>query len=368
MPRVAQVVAPGAIGGVETVVAELLGAAQRAPADMLCIALLPESAPLPLALQSLASTGVRLVRVPAVHRQYLTQYRALRVAIRESGAQVVHTHGYHADILAGMAARSLGLAHVATLHGFVGSNARGRFYEWLQLRSLRYASAVIAVSQPIADRTIGSGVPASHVHVVRNAAPRGDALSVAAARETLGLSGETPRIIGWVGRMSAEKQPARFVELVNALNAADVPVVGIMLGDGPQMAPVRAQAADLLAAGLLHLPGAVAGAGRLLPAFDALVLTSTTEGTPMVVLEAMRAGVPVISTAVGGVPDMLAFGAGLLVPSGDMHGLAEAVQSVLSDASLAEELQRTGQRRASEEYGADRWWDRHAAIYGALAG
>ncbi len=360
---VAQVVAPGAIGGVETVVAELLRAARERGVSMRCLALLPPNDPLPLSLQELEATGVRVVRVPAAHRQYRQQYRALRDALRECGAQVVHSHGYHADVLSGFAARSLGVPHVATLHGFVGSNARGRLYEWLQLRTLRRAFAVIAVSQPIAERTVGSGVTASRVHVIQNAAPHAEPLPQSEARAALALPLRGP-VIGWVGRLSAEKAPARFVALVDALQR-EPPVVGVILGDGPHMASIREASETLRASGRMLLPGAVAGAGRLLSAFDVLVLTSDTEGTPMVILEAMRAGVPVVSTAVGGVPAMLADGAGLLVPVGDLMAMQRAVERLLDDQTLANQVRRTAADRASATYGGDAWWERHAALYGA---
>lgn len=373
---IAQVVAPGAVGGLETVVGELLTSATRAGQPAIALALLPPSATVPAVLAEAAalpsaasepddhtSAPHRLVRIPAAHRRYRAHYRALRDAAQAHGVRLLHSHGYHADIITAAVARSLGLPHVSTLHGFVGLTRRSRFYEWLQLRALRRSHAVIAVSQPIAERAIASGIAAARVHVVRNAAPTLQAMERAVAREALGLPSHAP-VVGWVGRVSGEKGPERFVDLMQAL-ARDTEIVGIMMGDGPVMAEIRRAAQANVPADRLLLPGVVKAAGRYLRALDALVLTSHTEGTPMVVLEAMQAGVPVISTAVGGVPSMLEGGAGVLVPDGDAHALCEAVTRVTRDASLADSLRATACARAASSFGVDAWWAQHASLYAA---
>src|SRR5690606_5002456 len=103
------------------------------------LALLPEAEPLPLALSELKRAGATVLRVPARHRAYRQQYRELVASLREQRVALIHSHGYHADILSAFASRALGIPHVATLHGFVGSTRRGQLYEWLQLRTLRGA-------------------------------------------------------------------------------------------------------------------------------------------------------------------------------------------------------------------------------------
>lgn len=356
-------VAPGLVGGVETVVSELLSAAHQGHFEMSCFALLPDGEPLPTALHELASQGIPVVRIPAPHRAYRTQYRALLQALRGSGVRLIHSHGYHADVLVRFAARALGVPQVATLHGFVGSTRRGQVYEWLQLRALRRAH-VIAVSEPIAARSRASGIRPERVHVIPNAAPEASGVTRREAREALSLP-QDAAVVGWVGRMSGEKEPEAFVRLVADLRSAPLPI-GAMLGDGPCMSAVRDEKARLALGDRVLLPGVVAGAGRLVTAFDALVVTSSTEGTPMVILEAMRAGVPVVSTAVGGVPAVLAEGAGVLVPYGNAEALAKAVMRVLTDQEHSRALVSRAAREVETRFGRDAWWSRHEALYGEL--
>lgn len=334
---------------------------------MCCVALLPLHEPVPQALAEAAgAAGAAIIRVDAPHRQYVAQHRALGAALQSAGVTIAHSHGYHADILTALARRSLGLAHVSTLHGFVGGTRRGRLYEWLQLRAVRHASTVVGVSQPIVDRTVASGVDPSRVTLIANAAPETPVLPSAEARAALGLS-SAARAVAWIGRFSPEKHPVGFVEMLAAIPAAQG-IVGVMIGDGPCLEAVRSAGASLIESGRLLITGARPAAGRLLSAFDALVITSSTEGTPMVALEAMRAGVPVLSTAVGGVPALLGDGeAGLLLPFGASHEMAGALLRVLSDGHARAALIQAAHDRLVAHYGGAAWWARYAAVYAEAA-
>jgi glycosyltransferase involved in cell wall biosynthesis len=104
-------------------------------------------------------------------------------------------------------------------------------------------------------------------------------------------------------------------------------------------------------------------AGKYVSAFDVLVLSSRTEGTPMVLLEAMQAGVPVAAFGVGGVPAVLEGGAGWLVPPGDVPGLRSSVQAILANPEEARRRADHGRMRARERFGLDAWLDRVEAVY-----
>ena len=113
--------------------------------------------------------------------------------------------------------------------------------------------------------------------------------------------------------------------------------------------------------------GALEEADRLLPAFDALVLSSRTEGTPMVLLEAMRVEVPVVSFAVGGVPDALG-DTGWLAAPGDLVGLAAAITSVLSTPDEAARRAALARVRVEERHGEARWLNAYSELYGLAEG
>ena len=126
----------------------------------------------------------------------------------------------------------------------------------------------------------------------------------------------------------------------------------------------RASQADL--AGRVTFAGLVPDAAKWLTALDALALTSRTEGTPMILLEAMQAGVPIVASAVGGVPDLLSPRDALLTPPGSAAETAAALRRILSDRPLATVLAEHASATARDRFGVEQWAARHATLYAEL--
>ncbi|MDT8342165.1 MAG: glycosyltransferase, partial [Longimicrobiales bacterium] len=254
---------------------------------------------------------------------------------------------------------------------FTGGGARNRFYEWLQRRSFRRMDAVVAVSEALRRELEAGGVPAAHVHLVRNAwSPPADLLVRAAARAALGLpAGATDQqpLVGWVGRMTEEKAPdvalRAFLDLAGRVGPSAPHLV--LVGDGRMRAALAAEAAASGAGDRVHFPGVVPDAGRLLKAFDVLILSSWTEGTPMVLLEAMAAEVPVVTTAVGGIPDVVSDAEAHLVPAGDVSGLARALEDVMTNGAAAAERAAAARRRLERDLSVEDFAHRYGEIYRA---
>jgi glycosyltransferase involved in cell wall biosynthesis len=143
-------------------------------------------------------------------------------------------------------------------------------------------------------------------------------------------------------------------------------VHGVLVGDGPMLPAVRALAAARGMAERMTFTGMVANASRYLAAFDMLALTSHTEGTPMVLLEAMWAGVPIVATAVGGVPDVVGPEAALLCPAGDAAAIGRALAELShdpTDGGRRESLRRAARTRVATEFDPGAWLGAHEATY-----
>ena len=145
-------------------------------------------------------------------------------------------------------------------------------------------------------------------------------------------------IVGWVGRLSPEKGPGALLRAVTLIGRPQVRVS--YLGDGSSRVALEEQKREMVAHGSVdydrvRFHGNVANAGRLLKAFDVLVLSSRTEGTPMILFEAMGAEVPVVTTRVGGVPEVVTEQEAILVPSEDAGALARGIREVLDSPSDA---------------------------------
>jgi len=355
------VVAPGEFGGLERVV-QTLGRGLRGlghDVHVLAVAVGKDTAQPFLAPLSEAGVSTHTLAVPG--RGYLGERAAIAGVLRHVSPDVVHTHGYRADVVDAGVARGLGTPVVATVHGFTGGGWRNRTYEWLQCRAFRRFDAVVAVSRPLVGRLERAGVPRSRIHEVPNAwRPITPPLDRDAARRALGLAPEG-FTVGWVGRLSQEKGPDILLHAL--VHLRDLPIRVSVLGNGPEQRSLAVQAQHLGVERQVHWHGIVPDAGRHFAAFDVFVLSSHTEGTPIVLFEAMAAGVPIVATRVGGVPDVLSPAEAALVAPADPVALAAAIRAVYRDPALGRERAQCASTRLLRDFAVEPWLDRYAAIY-----
>jgi glycosyltransferase involved in cell wall biosynthesis len=256
---------------------------------------------------------------------------------------------------------------VATLHGYAGGDARNRFYEWLDGKLLARFDAVLCVSEAQRERMRRSGCAAERLALVPNGHAPGPLLPRAEARARLGLPA-AGAAIGWIGRLSVEKGADLFLEALARL--APGAGLGIVIGDGAERAGLEARARALgLGEDRLRFAGFRGDAPSLLAAFDAVVISSRTEGLPVVLLEAASAGTPLAAFAVGGIPDVLGAASGWLAPTGDVEALARALGDLLGNPGEAQARAREAQRILASRFGAERWLEQVDAVHArALAG
>lgn len=350
--RILHLTAPGATGGLERVVLGLTTALHGRGHDVAVLASIGgHEGPHPF-VEALSAAGIEVHTLQAPGRAYRAELAGMTDLIDAYAPDVVHSHGFRSDVLGLVAARRSDRPIVSTVHGLTGGNWKVRLYERIQQIALRRFDGVVAVSDVLARAFERSGFRKDRIHTIRNALvePR-EPLPRREARAALGLPADA-RIVGWVGRFGAEKGPDLFIE---ALAALGPDVLGVMIGDGPERAPTAALAKSRGADDRLRLTGAIDGADRYLLAFDALTLSSRTEGTPMILLEAMAAGVPVVTTAVGGVPDVVGPGEAMLVAPGDAGALADAIRAVLDAPAEAEARARRAHQRLEQEFAVEPW-------------
>ena len=316
-------------------------------------------------LESLASEGVEVTPILLPTRAYGREREAVRRLCSSLEPDVVHTHGYRSDVIDGGVGRSLGIPTVSTVHGFTGGGMRNRVYEWIQEHAFREFDAVVAVSEPIARRLERRGVPGSRIRVIPNAFDSSAAaVGREAARERLGIPREEFSI-GWVGRLSAEKGPDVFIDAI-PLIAPPLPSVS-MVGGGPDEQALHERSLRLGVANRIRWHGIVREAGALLTAFDLLVLSSRTEGVPIVLLEAAAAGTPIVTTRVGGVPSMFSDDEAILVPAEDPRALAAAIDAVRTQPAAARARAERARRRLERDFAPRPWLERYEALYRSLA-
>lgn len=292
----------------------------------------------------------------------------VRVLRSERGTAILNCHGYKALAWAVFCAPVRRRALVATLHGFTPVSRKQRFYGWLNLLLCRLpiVRRVACVSASIADIARSAGVSADKVAVLPNAIAVLSAESGTAAEA--GAEPAAGPLVGFVGRLRSEKGPDLFLECFEHIRREVPQARAVLLGDGPDRAGLEARLRSMGLGDTVRMAGYVDDIGPWLRRMDVLILSSRTEGTPMILLEAMHAGTPVAAFSVGGVADLLDGGnCGLLADPGDVGGLARQALRLLRDPGLRVRLSRQARARGAQQYGIARSASTWNALYRTVA-
>ncbi|MCZ2147301.1 MAG: glycosyltransferase family 4 protein [Bryobacterales bacterium] len=264
--------------------------------------------------------------------------RQLRVLAARSNPDIIQTHAVKSHFLTRLSGIWKRHAWVAFHHGYTATDLKMRLYNQLDRWSLRAPRRICTVSHAFERQLLARGVPASRITVVDNAIDAGwwrarvASVDRGALRRQLGI-GEEEKVIIAIGRLSREKAHIHLVRAFERLRTArgSGALRLVIAGDGPERQILEQAAGEgVLFAGQVRDPA---------PYFaiaDVMALPSLSEGSPNVLLEAMAAGVPVVATRVGGIPEMVEDGvSALLAPPADPPALAAAIGRLLDDPSLA---------------------------------
>ncbi|GHH71570.1 glycosyl transferase [Streptosporangium violaceochromogenes] len=311
--------------------------------------------------------GARFVPVAVSDRpRPLNDLRAVRALRALRGAGVVHAHGLRAGALAALALTGTGTGLVVTLHNAATQGgAIGAIHGLLARIVARRADRVLVVSPDLGE-WIGR-LGARHVATAVVPAPTSARASrdPRKVRAELGV-GERPVLLT-VARLAQQKGLEGLLDVAAAVGSDPAPPAGrpvfVVAGEGPLREELRGR---IEREGLpVRLLGNRDDVGDLLGVARALLVPSRWEGQPLTVQEALRAGTPVIATAVGGIPPMVG-DAGLLVPYGDVAAMREAVARVLADDALAAALREAAVRRGRDLPGEREALEAVLAVYAGL--
>ncbi|MDE9366085.1 glycosyltransferase family 4 protein [Luteipulveratus sp. YIM 133132] len=274
-------------------------------------------------------------------------------------SDVVHAHGWQAGLVASAAIRAMGRHDrprlIVSLHNELPSSMRGRLPHVAIARMLKIADLVTGASQDLVDLAVELGAKAAELAPVPS--PHLGDLLAAPERDRRVL--QQPPLVLTVARIARQKNLQALVEAATRLT---VPLRWVVVGDGDS---------DLLRElrlAAMGTPVEFIGVSDDVPGWlsraDVFVLTSSWEARALVLQEAMAAGVPVVSTAVGGVPQLVQ-DAGVLVPARQPARIATAVEDVLGDSGAREQMSRRGRELAAswpgETASVDAWLAWYAA-------
>jgi glycosyltransferase involved in cell wall biosynthesis len=291
----------------------------------------------------------------------------LITVIETQRPHIVESHNYKPHLLVALARRHSGHAFrwLAYHHGYTTESMRVRAYNQLDRWSLPRADRVVTLCGPFAEQIKARGVRGDGIDILKNAIEERSLPSPedrASARHALGLATDD-MIILCIGRLSKEKGHERLVAAATRLLAArpEGKLRFVIVGEGPERSRLRSLARPL--GDRLIFAGFHADTWPFYCAASAFVLPSYTEGSPMVLLEAMQAGLPIVATRVGGIPEMVVDGeTAVLVGAGDTEALFRGLLALAGDGALRARL-ATAARTAVSLFSIPRYSDRLVKIY-----
>ena len=299
--------------------------------------------------------------------------RALAQVAKRIAPDIIQTHAVKSHFLARRAALPGIAPWIGFHHGYTWPTLKARAYNQLDRWSLRAARKVLTVSKPFRDELTAQGVKRERIEIVHNAIPSGWGSrtghdeEAAALRRTLGLR-ENSRVILIVGRLSREKDHLTLLEAVRRLMSvagAGALLHLLIVGEGPEPSAIEQRIAQLGLKEHVTLAGHHPSAEPYYRIADVAVLSSLSEGSPNALLEAMSAGVPIVATEVGGIPEIVSDGeSALLIQPRDVEGMTAAIARVLfQEPAIVTAMTGRGRKLIEENHSPDQRMRKLLSIY-----
>ena len=284
----------------------------------------------------------------------------IRSLVAGTGATLLHTHGYKADVYGYFALRRGTVPLVSTCHNWCDTDVATRLYGTLDRRCLRHFAAVAAVSADVKGRLEKAGLSPDKVPVIHNGIDCEPFLSV--RRHTP----ESPDdlTVGFVGRLSSEKGVDLFLVAAQGILQQLPGTRFVIAGDGPERGAVEKVMREKGIEDKITLLGRCDNMPEFYSSLDVLLSSSRTEGLPVALMEAMASGVPVVATAVGDVSALVRHErTGILVPALDVTAMQTAIIKLLHDPGKRLRLGEAGSEWIQQNFSSQKMAGSYLSFY-----
>ncbi len=281
----------------------------------------------------------------------------LRHIIQTHDINIIHAHDVKSDLFAYLVKWTLPgrrVSLISTAHGWAAPGPRGDFYRALDLFIMKRFDRLIAVSNATKQLMINSGVPERIIEVIYNGIDTTSWVSKGVnhrLRDDLGIPKSCP-VIGYVGRITPEKDLDTWIHIAAKVEAKSPSVRFMIVGEGKDNTLTERLRKKIKELGLeekVHFVGFHQVLQPYYGAMDVLLLTSDREGLPNCILEAMAMSLPVVTTGVGGVPEIVvADQTGFVGQVADVEGLSASVSELVQNLELRSKMAQAGRRRIEE--------------------
>ena len=287
----------------------------------------------------------------------------IRELVARTGTDVVHAHGYKADIYVYLAMRSSRIPFVSTCHNWLDHDRKSSVYGFLDRWTLRKYAGIVAVSAAVRQRLLKAGVGAEKISMIRNGIDlRPFDRATALLKNDLGWSGFP--LVGLAGRLSLEKGVDVFFHAAARVVAQLPEAKFVVAGDGPEQAALDTLIDELGIRGNVLMLGRRNDMPSFYASLDVLVSSSRTEGLPIGILEGMASRLPLVATPVGEIPTFIKDGCtGVLSPVENAELLAAAIVDLLRNPAKREQLGSAARQLVEDEFSAARMAADYLRVY-----
>lgn len=361
--KVLHIVSSSGMYGAEAVILNLARTMREGPHDFVLAVLTNSSEPSLQLHNNALKEGFESHPIACQGRLDRATIESIRQLAHLVGADVVHAHGYKADIYVYLALRGRALPLVSTCHTWYDTDWRVSLYGRIDRFVLRRYDRVVAVSDEVRQRLLRGGVRAEKIRRVRNGIdmrpfdvlPRTDASRTGAQ--------DSP-VVGLVGRLAWEKGVDLFLLAAAKVLVAVPGARFVVVGDGPDREKLEHLIDELNIRQSVTLLGRRDDMASLYASFDLMVSSSRQEGLPMAVLEGMASGLALVAAAVGELPAVVVDGrTGVLVPAEDVDQLAAAIVDLLRDPEKRAQYGAAARLLIAEKYSAARMTEEYLSVY-----
>ncbi|HEY3567065.1 MAG TPA: glycosyltransferase family 4 protein [Thermoanaerobaculia bacterium] len=327
-----------------------------------------------IALRGLSQETIRLQLQPERYRDEKEIRSALISVFRDISPNLIHSHHFYTDVYAIPCAATLGIDIIRSVHGITQVPNEDIFQrkqiktDWSAIEVSRelelepHCRLTLTASNDLRRKLLNYGFDPSKIEVLYPGVdPHANARDPDHRREH---GANRCFEVGFVGRLEPVKNPFAVLTLARSCAENRLPVKLTLVGEGRLLSPLKeAIVAQGLAEYIALLP-ATSNALELMHEFDALLLPSYSEGCPLVMLEAMAIGLPVLASRVGGIPEVIAHGEnGFLFDPSDVNGMRTTLERLLLDDNLRSNISDRSRETVRSRFALNDQLDRLASIY-----
>jgi glycosyltransferase involved in cell wall biosynthesis len=363
--KVLHVISSGGMYGAEAVILNMSRTLNEGPHHSILGVFLNSSNPNQQLHDSASREGIESHLIPCTGRLDRSAIRRIRELAVHASADVIHAHGYKADLYVYFALRGSSLPLVSTCHTWYNHDPKDRLFGVVDRFVLRSYGNIVAVSEGVREDLLKAGVRADKISMIRNGIDlRTFDRVLPVVKAELGWS-EYP-LIGLVGRLSAEKGVDIFLTAAGLVLKQMPDVKFVVIGDGPDRAKLDASIDELGIRGGVRMLGRRDDMPAVYASLDLMVSSSRREGLPIAILEGMASRLPLIATPVGAVPSVITDDrTGVLVPAEAPDLLAIRIIGLLADDPRRKRLGSEARQLVEDQFSAQRMTADYLGIYEA---